>query len=70
MATTKHTTASNFMSYQSHLKLMMLCGFFTLQGAQQAVASSDIASQLSSISFLGDTGDISTGFASVREISL
>ncbi|XP_027181270.1 GDT1-like protein 1, chloroplastic [Coffea eugenioides] len=64
MATTKHTTASNFMSYQIHLKLMMLCGFFTLQGAQQAVASSDIASQLSSISFLGDTGDISTGFAS------
>ncbi|KAL3499278.1 hypothetical protein ACH5RR_038371 [Cinchona calisaya] len=64
MVSKKKPTPLNFMLYQSHLKLMMLCGFFTLQGAQQAVAGSDIASQLSSIPFLGDSGDISKGFAS------
>ncbi|CAI9094218.1 OLC1v1029918C1 [Oldenlandia corymbosa var. corymbosa] len=47
----------------NYLKFMMLCGFFALQGAPQATAGTDIAS-LQSSSFLGDPGDISTGFAS------
>ncbi|KAL3646045.1 Protein pam71, chloroplastic [Castilleja foliolosa] len=41
----------------SYLKLMAMCGFFTLQSTQQALAGSDF-------SFLGDLDDISTGFAS------
>ncbi|KAI3454214.1 hypothetical protein Pfo_010877 [Paulownia fortunei] len=48
----------------SYLKLLLMCGFFTLQTTQQALAGSDVASSLQSFSFLGDLGDISTGFAS------
>ncbi|CAK9172403.1 unnamed protein product [Ilex paraguariensis] len=48
----------------SYLKFALFCGFFTLQGTQQAVASSDFASGFQSISFLEDLGDFSTGFAS------
>ncbi|CAA0838436.1 GDT1-like protein 1- chloroplastic [Striga hermonthica] len=44
-----------------HLKLMLMCGFFTLQTTQQALAGADVRQ---SFSFLGDVGDISTGFAS------
>ncbi|KAL2525710.1 GDT1-like protein 1 [Abeliophyllum distichum] len=47
-----------------HLKFMLMCGFFTLQSTQQAIAGSDIGSGLQSIPYLGDLGDISTGFAS------
>ncbi|EPS59907.1 hypothetical protein M569_14900, partial [Genlisea aurea] len=47
-----------------HLKLLLLCGFFTLQTTQQATAGVDVASNLQAFSFLGDLGDISTGFAS------
>ena len=52
------------------LKFMVLFGLLTFQGSQPAVALSDIASGLQSIPYVGDLGDISTGFASVRKISL
>ncbi|KAL8498772.1 hypothetical protein ACS0TY_021918 [Phlomoides rotata] len=48
----------------SYLKLLAMCGFFTLQSTHQAFAGSDIVTSLPSLSFLGDTSDISTGFAS------
>ncbi|KAA8522471.1 hypothetical protein F0562_013168 [Nyssa sinensis] len=51
-------------SFHSYLKLVLLFGMFTLEGTQRAVAGSDFASGLQSISLLGDLGDISTGFAS------
>lgn len=64
----KKTTMLGFqdsiISVQNQLKFMILCGFFTLQGTQQAVAGSDIGHQLQSIASLGELGDISTGFAS------
>ncbi|KAI8569695.1 hypothetical protein RHMOL_Rhmol02G0297400 [Rhododendron molle] len=47
-----------------YLKFVLLFGLFTLEGTQQAVAGSDFASGLQSMPFLGDLGDISTGFAS------
>lgn len=53
-----------------YLKFVLLFGLFTLEGTQQAVAGSDFTSGLQSMPFLGDLGDISTGFASVRKISL
>lgn len=62
-------SASN-VSYGSLLKFMMLFGFLTLQGSQPAVAGSGLSSALQSISYLGDLGEIKTGFASVRKISL
>lgn len=52
------------------LKFMLVFGFLTLQDSQQAVAGSDFASGLQLNSYLGDLGDISTGFVSVRKISL
>lgn len=52
------------------LKHMLLFGFLTLQGSQPAVAASDFASGLLSSPYFADLGDISTGFASVRKISL
>ena len=48
-----------------YLKLLMLFGCLTLQGSQPAVAASDFT-----FPYLQDLGDISTGFASVRKISL
>lgn len=57
-------------SYGGLLKFMLLFGYLTLQGSQLAVAGTDVASGLQSIPYLGDLGDISTGFASVRRISL
>lgn len=52
------------------LKALLLFGFLTLQGSQPALAGLDITSRLQSIPYLSDLGDISTGFASVRKISL
>lgn len=52
----------------SYLKLLLTSGFFTFLTTQQALAGSDAATSLQSI--LGDAGDISTGFASVRKFSL
>ncbi|KAK3021897.1 hypothetical protein RJ639_047401 [Escallonia herrerae] len=51
-------------SFHRYLKFALLCGAFTLQGTREAVAASDFANGLESLSFLGDLGDISTGFAS------
>lgn len=51
----------------SFLKFMLLSGFFILQDSQQALAGSDVATGLQSVSPLGDLGDISTGFASVSK---
>lgn len=54
----------------SFLKILLTSGFFTFLTTQQALAGSDIASSLQSFPFLGDAGDLSTGFASVRKFSL
>lgn len=48
----------------SWLKFPMLFGFLTLQGSQHAMAASEIGTGLQSIPYLGDLGDLSTGFAS------
>ncbi|KAI7979950.1 Cytochrome P450 71A2 [Camellia lanceoleosa] len=56
--------------FHCYLKFVLLFGLFILGGSQQAVAGSDFASGLQSISFFGDLGDVSTCFASVRKISL
>ncbi|XWS38282.1 hypothetical protein CRYUN_Cryun19dG0118300 [Craigia yunnanensis] len=50
--------------FSNVLKFMVLFGLLTFQGSQPAVALSDIASGLHSIPYVGDLGDISTGFAS------
>lgn len=47
-----------------YLKLLLTSGFFAFLTTQQALAGSDVASSLQSFPFLGDAGDISTGFAS------
>lgn len=52
------------------LKILLLFGFVTLQGSQPALAAPDLASGLQPIPYLTDLGDISTGFASVKKISL
>lgn len=52
------------------LKFMLVFGFLMLQDSRQAVAGSDFVSGLQLNSYLGDVGDIRTGFASVRKISL
>ncbi|THG10540.1 hypothetical protein TEA_028879 [Camellia sinensis var. sinensis] len=46
--------------FHCYLKFTLLFGLFSLGGSQQAVAGSDFASGLQSISFFGDLGDIST----------
>ncbi|XP_059461319.1 GDT1-like protein 1, chloroplastic [Corylus avellana] len=51
-------------SFGGIMKFLLAFGFLTLQGSQPALAVSDIASGLQSIPYLGDLGDISTGFAS------
>ncbi|KDP25356.1 hypothetical protein JCGZ_20512 [Jatropha curcas] len=51
-------------SYGGFLKFVVLFGYLTLQGSQQAFAETDFAAGLQSLPFLGDLGDISTGFAS------
>ncbi|WRX19133.1 Gdt1 family - like 2 [Theobroma cacao] len=50
--------------FNNLLKFMVLFGLFTFQGSQPAAAVSDIASGLQLIPYIGDLGDISTGFAS------
>ncbi|XP_057776490.1 GDT1-like protein 1, chloroplastic [Salvia miltiorrhiza] len=45
----------------SFLKILLTSGFFTFLTTQQALAASDVAS---TFPFLGDAGDLSTGFAS------
>lgn len=52
------------------LKFMMLFGFLTLKHSYPAHAASDFSSAFSLSPEFGDFDDISTGFASVRKISL
>lgn len=61
---------SSESTFSSFIKFMMCFGLLTLQDSQPAVAATDFGSGLQSIPFLGDLGDISTGFASVRKTSL
>lgn len=57
-STAKDNSKDNTL-FNPLLKFALLFGCLTLQGSQQAVAASDLAS-----TYLGDLGDISTGFAS------
>jgi hypothetical protein len=54
------------------VKFMLLFAFFALRDSHPAsAAASDFATTgLNSIPVFGDAGDLSTGFASVRKISL
>jgi hypothetical protein len=53
------------------VKFMLLFAFFALRDSHPAsAAASDFATGLNSIPVFGDVGDLSTGFASVRKISL
>eukprot|EP00258_Populus_trichocarpa_P036694 XP_024452713.1 protein PAM71, chloroplastic [Populus trichocarpa] len=58
-----HTVASA-PSNGGFLKILLIFGYLTLQGSRPAVAGTDISTALQSIPYLGDLGDISTGFAS------
>lgn len=50
---------------------MLFFAFLTLQDSYPAAAAaSDFATGLNSVPIFGDIGDLSTGFASVRKISL
>ncbi|XP_058100312.1 GDT1-like protein 1, chloroplastic [Magnolia sinica] len=51
-------------SFHNWLKLAALFGLLTFQGTQQAMAGSEFVSGMQSIPYIGDLGDISTGFAS------
>ncbi|KAF5734787.1 hypothetical protein HS088_TW15G00279 [Tripterygium wilfordii] len=55
------TSPADFTDF---LKFMLLFGLLTFQGSQPALASLDISSNLQSIPYLGEFGDITTGFAS------
>ncbi|XP_044487557.1 GDT1-like protein 1, chloroplastic isoform X2 [Mangifera indica] len=55
---------SSCSSFGSIMKFMMLFGSLTLQGSQPAIAGTDFSSGLQSIPYIGDLGDIFTGFAS------
>lgn len=56
------------MSFGWLVQLMVLSGAITFEDTREALAASDIGSALLSVPFLGDLGDISTGFASVTEM--
>ncbi|XP_042503482.1 GDT1-like protein 1, chloroplastic isoform X2 [Macadamia integrifolia] len=57
--------ASDFDTlFHRWLKFTLLFGLLMLQGSQQAVAGPEFASALQPFPYLGDLGDISTGFAS------
>ncbi|XP_077251254.1 GDT1-like protein 1, chloroplastic isoform X2 [Tasmannia lanceolata] len=51
-------------SFHSALKFAVLFGLLSFQGSPQAAASSDSGNAMQSIAYLGDFGDLSTGFAS------
>lgn len=53
----------------SGLKFAVLSGLLTFQGSQHAAAITEIAGGLQPASFIGDLGDIGTGFTSVRKPS-
>jgi hypothetical protein len=52
------------------LGITFLAGLLLLQGSNEALASGDIGVAQQPMSFFGDLGDISTGFASVRTTCL
>ncbi|KAK8658064.1 hypothetical protein V6N13_036279 [Hibiscus sabdariffa] len=61
---TTSTLAVSTTLFNNALKFMVLFGLLTFQGSPPAVALPDMASGLQSIPYVGDLGDISTGFAS------
>ncbi|XP_043810085.1 GDT1-like protein 1, chloroplastic isoform X3 [Manihot esculenta] len=63
-STREYQKAASTKSYGGWLKFVLLFGYLTLQGSHQALAGTDFASGFQSIPYLGDFGDISTGFAS------
>ncbi|KAM0938426.1 putative Gdt1 family protein [Dioscorea sansibarensis] len=46
------------------IKFAALCGFLAFQGSSYAVADMEFTGGIQAISYLGDLGDLSTGFAS------
>lgn len=66
---TARDTLLSTASFGNLGKFMFLFGLLTLEGFRPAIAG-DIANGLRSLPYFQDLGDISTGFASVREISL
>ncbi|XP_010261443.1 PREDICTED: GDT1-like protein 1, chloroplastic isoform X2 [Nelumbo nucifera] len=60
----KHALPISDSFFHGSLKFALLLGLFTFQGSETAVAALEIASGLQSVPFLGDLGDISTGFTS------
>ncbi|XP_065858728.1 GDT1-like protein 1, chloroplastic [Euphorbia lathyris] len=58
----RNQVATSAESYGGLLKFALLFGYLTFQGSQQAFAGTDLGLQLNP--YLGDLGDISTGFAS------
>ncbi|KAJ9148010.1 hypothetical protein P3X46_030109 [Hevea brasiliensis] len=69
-STSKHNSTREYQmkastkSYVGLLKFVLLFGYLTLQGSHQAFAGTDFATGLQSLPYLGDLGDITTGFAS------
>ncbi|XP_043714328.1 GDT1-like protein 1, chloroplastic [Telopea speciosissima] len=60
-----HKDASDFDTlFHRWMKFTVLFGLLMLQGSQQAEAGPEFASALQTFPYLGDLGDISTGFAS------
>ncbi|KAF9685882.1 hypothetical protein SADUNF_Sadunf03G0100800 [Salix dunnii] len=59
-----HMVAASAPSHGGFLKFLLIFGYLTLQGSRSAFAGTDISIALQSIPYLGDLGDISTGFAS------
>ncbi|XP_011022583.1 PREDICTED: GDT1-like protein 1, chloroplastic isoform X2 [Populus euphratica] len=57
-------TVTSAPSNGGFLKFLLIFGYLTLQGSRPAVAGTDLSIALQSIPYLGDLGDISTGFAS------
>eukprot|EP00262_Sarcandra_glabra_P004411 TRINITY_DN1540_c0_g1_i2.p1 TRINITY_DN1540_c0_g1~~TRINITY_DN1540_c0_g1_i2.p1 ORF type:complete len:390 (-),score=73.44 TRINITY_DN1540_c0_g1_i2:175-1344(-) len=51
-------------SFYGGLKFVLLFGLLSFQGSPEAMASSEFASKMQSTPYIGDLGDISTGFAS------
>ncbi|KAL5999074.1 hypothetical protein ACLOJK_010024 [Asimina triloba] len=64
------TIRASDVSFHNCLKLAVLSGLLAFQGTEQAVAGSDFVGGTQSIPYLGDLGDISTGFASVEDLHI
>ncbi|KAJ6703522.1 TRANSMEMBRANE PROTEIN HTP-1 RELATED [Salix viminalis] len=64
MSSRENHMVASAPSHGGFLKFLLISGYLTLQGSRPAVAGTDISIALQSIPYLGDLGDISTGFAS------